>query len=199
MILDLQPYTGIEANLCKPCTIMDVGGGTWNVATDRAWLVAVKGDKKYQDWKGNETQLNIILGFIQSHPVDPICVGKGELDRWVATAGNKYGRIAGVVIDLERLYKLLALVPTRTVQIWDATIRQAACLGLEAESVRIFLMGVQGISNFSRFGLVKESVKLVGEIPKIETAETVEVAKDIEAGEELSGFELARLLGLVDD
>lgn len=144
-IPDLSPFTHQDEEWFKqPFTVVDVKGSVWNVATDRVWLVAAKGKSKYPRWPGNAAQLNVVLGLIQSVPVEPRVVTTEVLQGWVGSdPENKLGKIMGAVTHLGRLGDLLGLLPAGDVHMWDASsvMRQDPCLGIESKDLRIFLMG----------------------------------------------------------
>jgi hypothetical protein len=137
---DLRPYAGEVEWFKTPFTVVDIKGTVWNVATDRAWIVAAKGKGHYPRWSGNMAQLNVILGLIQSLPVDPRIVEVSVLKQWASS--DHTGKIMGASVDLKRLAKLLDLL-RGSLQIWDASsvMRQDPCLGMCQEVLRIFLMG----------------------------------------------------------
>lgn len=140
--IDLHPYTGTETWLANPFTAADLKGRVWNIATDRVWLIAARGKGKYPRWPGDTAQLNVVLGFVQSVQVKPRTVETSVLRTWAALGGA--GKVLKVVVDLNRLHKLLSLVSAPHVRIWDArsVTRQDPCLGIEvAPDFRMFLMG----------------------------------------------------------
>lgn len=142
-IPDLRPYAGTAKWFAEPFTVVDLKGFVWNVATDRAWIVAVHGKGRYPRWSGNMGQLNVILGLIQSKPVEPRVADTKDVLGWVTSAKEGLGNILGVTLDIRRLEKLLGVVTTPYVQIWDASssMRQDPCLGVMSLGTRFFLMG----------------------------------------------------------
>lgn len=139
-IPDLQPFSGTETWFAHPFTVVDLKGAVWNVVTDRAWIFAVKGRGRYPRWSGNMSQLNIMLGLIQSIPVDPRVIDTDTFKAWASS--DKLGKVMDIVLDLERLEKLLSLFLTKNLQVWDASsMTKQPCLGLDQEGMKAFLMG----------------------------------------------------------
>lgn len=153
-IPDLQPYAGQDEWFKTPFTVVDIKGSVWNVATDRAWIVAAKGKGKYPRWPGNMAQLNVMLGLIQSLPVEPRVVGASVLKQW-ASSGD-IGKVMGATIDLEKLGKLMSLFP-EDLQVWDASsvMRKDPCLGMGTQDLRVFLMGQVQVSTTNVFDTLK--------------------------------------------
>lgn len=141
-IPDLRPYAGSERWIAKPFTVVDIRDQVWNVVTDRAWLVAIRGRGVYPRWSGDMAQLNIVLTFIQSARVEPRIVKTDVLRSWAAS--GEVGSVMGVTLDLKKLGKLLDLIPMPYIQMWDArsVTRQDPCLGIAtAMDIKAFLMG----------------------------------------------------------
>lgn len=143
-IPDLRSYAGTEEWIAKPFTVVDLKGSVWNVATDRAWLVAVRGRGHYPRWSGDMAQLNVILGLIQAVQVEPRIVGTEVLKSWAL--GGGVGKIMGVTVDREKLAKVVSLVPTSFpyIRIWNASsvMRQDPCLAIHTSlGMKMYLMG----------------------------------------------------------
>lgn len=141
-IPDLSPFAGPQTWFAKPFTVVDLKGEVWNVATDRSHLVAVRGRGRYSRWSGDMGQLNVMLSFIQSTPVEPRIAYTDELLDWASD--NDCGKVLGVTLDTKRLKDLLSLVPSSEVEVWDAKsiVRQDPCLGISSGAdFKLFLMG----------------------------------------------------------
>jgi hypothetical protein len=176
-IPDLQPYTGQDEWFKAPFTVVDIKGTVWNIATDRAGIVAVKGKGRYPRWSGNMAQLNVMLGLLQSLPVEPRVVGAPTLKQW--TSSGEIGKVMGAIIDLRKLGRLLNLFPAEgDLQIWDASsvMREDPCLGMGAQNIRAFLMGQVQITTTNVFDTLK-------------LTRTVE-EKPVESRPEWAGFDL---------
>jgi len=141
-IPDLRPYVGTEQWFATPFTVVDLKGSVWNMATDRAWIVAVHGKGRYPRWSGSMSQLNIILGLIQSRPVEPRIAPTKDVLGWATSAKGELGNILGVTVDTGRLEKLLGVVAGQHIQVWDArsSMRQDPCLGALSMGTRFFLI-----------------------------------------------------------
>lgn len=150
-----QPYAGPDEWFKNPFTVVDTKGSVWNVATDRIWIVAVRGKGQYPRWPGNMAQLNVILSLIQSLPVEPRVVEASVLKQW-ASSGN-IGKIMGTILDLGKLSKIMNLFPEGSLQIWDANsvMRKDPCLGMGLHDVRAFLMGQIHVSTSNVFDTMK--------------------------------------------
>lgn len=153
MKIDLRPYTGSDKWFSQPFTVVDTKSQVWNVATDRVWLVAQRGRSRYPRWLGDMAQLSIILGLIQSPPLNPRIANLFDLKEWADNVEGS-GRILGVTVDLGKLSELLRLPTHHEVQVWDASsiTRQEPCLVLDiSEDFRAILMGQTPGSSFREF------------------------------------------------
>lgn len=180
-IPNLRHLAGVEKWFATPFTVVDARRSVWNVVTDRAWIVAVRGKGQYPRWPGDMAHLNVMLSLLQAIPVEPRVVDTEVLRNW-AMAREGFGSVLGITVDLKRLEKPLGIVHKKYVQIWDASsvMRQTPCLAVTSMDVRMFLMGcVQDASH------VFDTVKLTrvsGPKPEKPTPE------------EWSGFDLAMSL-----
>lgn len=150
MIPDLKPFASQKVSeedrhFVRPFTLVGGKRTIWNVACDRVWLVAFKGDSCFERWQGCGEHLSSMLKYIQSKPVKPHGVEVTTLVDWIGSKPKKseLGRICGAALSLDRMLKLLQLVPSDRVQLWDASVLawDQPCLGMQDANFRAVIMG----------------------------------------------------------
>ena len=119
----------------------------WAVASNRKWIVAVKGPSPYPSMAEEEPT---IKRYLSSEPTQAQTVTVEALRSWAGGLPDEpdtmlFGRVMGVKIDVLLLMRILDGFAFKTVSIWDATsVAAKACLGLFTNGGRwvAFLGGV---------------------------------------------------------
>jgi len=149
MMSDLQPYVlqkpdEEDRHFAKPFTLAGPKRVTWSVACDRVWLVSFKGESSFDRWQGSGECLSQMLKYIQAKPTEPHQVEVSRLLDWVGLPNkDELGRICNAALSLDRVLKLLKLVPSDEVTLWDASklAWDQPCLGMQDGDFRAVLMG----------------------------------------------------------
>lgn len=121
----------------------------WSVATDGAWLVAIKGGSL----KPPEEPKPIVVEILSSKPVEPSYeIEVSRLREWAGEPPEVWefineeqdqGIVFNVVLDRRRLACLLSMVPFETVRVWNSTEPVGTrSIALEAQGWRAILAGV---------------------------------------------------------
>jgi hypothetical protein len=193
MTIDLQPYTLVKATepvdkcFLRPFTIVDKTAAVWNVATNRNWLVAVRGKGQYSRWKGNAVSFNTMLGLIQAEPTDPYEVESDPLTQWLK---DKEGlaRVLGVVVSIDKLRLILNVGITEKMLLWNISkvTENQPCIALAEKGVRLVLMGHD-----------ESKIEKGTSIEPIESSLLVKASGPLKPGNEMEqgGFDLAMALG----
>ncbi len=146
---DLQLYALLKPtdecrHFAHPFTLVGTKRTIWNVASDRAHLVALRGEAHFKRWQGSGGDLTAMLQYIQAKPKGLQEVEVTRLLDWIGNPKkDELGRICGAPLTLYRVVKLLKLVTTEKVGIWDASSLawNQPCLGMRAGDMRAMLMG----------------------------------------------------------
>ena len=148
MGIDLQPYTLVkpkepgDEHFLRPFTIVDSTAAVWNVATNRNWLVAVRGKGNYPRWSGDAESFNMMLSLIQAEPIEPYEVEADKLSAWLKDR-EELGRVLDVVISLSKLRSILNVGVAEKMLLWNVTkvAQNQPCIALAEDRVRLILMG----------------------------------------------------------
>ena len=125
--------------------ILTAGSTKWSVASDRKWIVCVRGGGPFKpaQWpkKDHDNRLAYFTKLLETEPPEEaITVSMGDLISWsrqrdltgIATQIT-VGSVLGVTLNIRRLQFMLEGLPFRHVVIWDASAEAAmSCLGISA-------------------------------------------------------------------
>lgn len=154
----------------QPFSVVTPDGTPWAVATDRSWLVAVKGDSSYPRGVIPGRPLFVILGLLQKVPEKPTLVDlqslrsfAGEYEDKPWSEADPSGYILEVPVSLSRMAYLLRELPGENVQLWKTLLEtREPCLVFESSGeCKIFLMGLSGaFPGASTFTVAEEDYDL---------------------------------------
>jgi len=149
-------FTGSEDPvLSQPFTVVDPAGSVWTIATDKIWLVAVKGKGSAPRFRGDFSGLNILLKLLRLEPTDGVEFDKAEALKRLDADG--IGRVLGIAVSMKRLRDLLIGIPEEKLLAWDASVIGPPALGLTCDGWRAFLMGFEDAGEVEEFSLVSTS------------------------------------------
>lgn len=142
--------------MAKPFLLTAASGKVWSVICDRAMVVAVQEAGPYEaapddPTPGRQDRLRSMIDM--PVPEDAAVARVEALRQWAGPEGvvaspgadtEADGVLAGVFIDLRRLARVLALVPSRSLHVWNASNQiGVACVGMESLGKwRAFVAGV---------------------------------------------------------
>jgi hypothetical protein len=134
--------------------ILSVGTVKWSVASDRKWVVCVRGGGPFKPPKWpdeiHEKRLIYFNKMLAEEPAEDVfTVPLADLLTWAQQQQFDDGQITvgcvlGLSLNVQRLAFMLDGLPFKSVQIWDASEPAAmSCLGLSAGGGRwkAFLAG----------------------------------------------------------
>ena len=141
----------------KPFSLV-VGGARWTVASNRTWVVGVKGSGPHPLWDVEQDRVfrvNYLLGL---EPIKPLTYVTEEILSW-ATSGDPEdtmlcGCIRGVLINTRALAKILEECPFKQIVVWNASgnTSEESALGICAVGRwKAILAGVAGTAAISDF------------------------------------------------
>lgn len=192
MKIDLQPYAYKSEEkgswLNRPFTLVDNRMTVWNAASNRNWLVALRGGDHYRRWPGDIGGLNTMLSLIQSIPENPYEVEVAKITEWAT--GEGLGKLLDVVVSLDKMKHLVQLSQTGKLQLWNisSVTRGLPCLAMGEKNLRIFLMGHDVAQIVEGTSITPFDVQLVGNpVPETQLQEGDPDGR--------GGFELAMSLG----
>lgn len=130
----------------KPFTMV-VGKDKWTVATDRAWVVAVRGAGAFPLWDASEERIGRVQAILGTQPTkDAITVPAVDLLAWASSEDEdlRPGSLVGLVVDTYRVAQLLEGLPFNKVLVWDASAAVGMpCLGMvSGDRWKAFLAGL---------------------------------------------------------
>ncbi len=163
---DLQLYALLKPtdefrHFANPFTLVGTKRTVWNAASDRNHLVAIRGEARYKRWQGSGEDLIAMLQYIQAKPKGLQEVEVTRLLDWIGKPKkDELGRICEAPLTLFRVAKLLQLVTTEKVGLWDASSLawNQPCLGMRAGDMRAVLMG----NDLKKIDLVEREFQLGG-------------------------------------
>lgn len=141
----------------KPFSLA-VGGAKWTVASNKAWVVGVKGSGPYPLWKAETDRIAVITSLLSLEPVKTWTYSTKDLLDW-ATSGDPEetfvsGCVRDVLINTRALAHVLAQCPFKQIVVWNITggVCQTPALGLAAVGRwKAILAGVLGEASISDF------------------------------------------------
>ena len=141
--------------MSKPFLLTSASGKTWSIVCDRAMIVAVQEVGPYAPAPADPApdRVDKLRHMINmAVPEDATVVRVEALRNWAGPDGDLAapgedtkvdGVVLGVFVNLPRLAKVLALAPSRSMHLWNATGQFGVpCIGLDSlGSWRAFVAG----------------------------------------------------------
>ena len=119
----------------SPFTVV-VDNAKWAVASDRRWIIAVKGSSPYPTRSNDEEHVLNIVRYLTSSQDGARTMPVVALKDWAGSPPEdpdetSCGLLVGVPVDACRLARLLEAVPFKSVLVWDASlVSKQACIGM---------------------------------------------------------------------
>lgn len=115
--MDLKQFCGSAHPWLNPFTVVDKYGSTWNIATDRSWLMAVKARSRYPRCEASSDRLVRLLDLVQIPSNKAYTLSLPDVQSWIGSDPTQDGAILEVPVDLLRLRKLLNALPWKQVKV----------------------------------------------------------------------------------
>lgn len=170
MTLELKWFVANDKSwAAEPFSMVTPDRIHWSVATDRTWIVAVKGPGKLSRCKAPGKSFGDLISMLRLKPDVPIEIPVNELKKFAGEPSETFnndddpsGVFGGVQINLKRLARLLQGVEEENVRVWIATKQvQKPCLGFETDAWKALLAGYSEIDEETpAFDLRSSSQKL---------------------------------------
>jgi len=112
-----------EADFQSPF-ILTLSGAKWSVATDRVWVVGVRGAGPWLPWETSSERMERVQRLLNIvPPSDAVTVPVAEVLAWTGPPADDMleGRFCGVMVDTKRVASLLTGLPFTKVLVWDAS------------------------------------------------------------------------------
>lgn len=123
----------------QPFTVVDRKGSVWTVATDKVWLVAVRGNGTAPRFRGESEALFTVLKVIHYTPQSVLTLPTQFPDSNVCN-------VLGVTVSTKRLQDLVTEAPTEA-KIWSASglFPTIPGIGISCEGWKAMLMGFSNV------------------------------------------------------
>jgi hypothetical protein len=132
----LSKLTHVQETDFKSPFVLVVDGIKWSVASDRKWVVAVRGAGPYLPWESSQERLTRVRTLLTMEPSsEAATVPVAEVLAWAGPQGPDIlpGRLCGVLVDANRVSRLLTGLPFSKILVWDASeLAQMPALGFSA-------------------------------------------------------------------
>ncbi len=146
----LSTYCG-GLNHAKPFTVKDPTGNTWSVATDKVWIAAVKEEGAYPRLLAGIDALNKVLNLIKTNPTPDksVLFDKTSALTLLNSTDVKYVQVLGVVVERERLIKILTDILPEGSVMWNSTdLVGVPSLGFAVKDRKWYLAGWGNVESF---------------------------------------------------
>lgn len=145
----LSSYCGL--NHVKPFTVKDPTGNTWSVATDKVWIAAVKEEGAYPRFLAGIDALNKVVSLIKTDPTPDksVLFDKTSALNLLNDTDVRYVQVLGVVVERERLIKILKDILPEGSVMWNSTdLVGVPSLGFAAKDHKWYLTGWGNVETF---------------------------------------------------